>query len=98
MKFVNSQLPTANVNPSDIIRIDEIAIIKEETLEQILKRAQIELDKTFAEKKKGFLDNLLEEYRKERKVEIAEYDEILQKSRKRKVLQSNKTDEDENED
>ena len=82
MKLNEAQLPVADPSDVKIIRTDEIAIIKEKDLNAILKKATEVIEKITTEKKENFLDNLLEEYRKERKREIAEYEEKLAKERR----------------
>ena len=78
LKLLENEIPMAKPTDVEIIRIDEIAVIKEEDLQKMLKSAQKELDIKIVEKKEGILDSLLEEYRDERKKEIIEYDEQLQ--------------------
>ncbi len=95
MKLNEAQLPVADPSDVEIIRTDEIAIIKEKDLNAILSKAKEVIEKITIEKKEHFLDNLLEEYRKERKQEIAEYEEKLARERKaEKIYDSNEEEEE----
>ncbi|MHA1464298.1 MAG: DUF460 domain-containing protein [Candidatus Heimdallarchaeaceae archaeon] len=85
LKLLENEIPMAKPTDVEIIRIDEIAVIKEEDLQKMLKSAQKELDIKIVEKKEGILDSLLEEYRDERKKEIIDYDEQLQNKRNRNL-------------
>ncbi|MCK5305468.1 MAG: hypothetical protein KAJ72_09460, partial [Candidatus Heimdallarchaeota archaeon] len=90
LKLLEEEIPMAKPTDVEIIRIDEIAVIKEEDLQKMLESAQKELDIKIVEKKKEILDSLLDEYRDERKKEIKEYDERLHKERNRRLHPSEK--------
>ncbi|MBY9000217.1 MAG: DUF460 domain-containing protein [Candidatus Heimdallarchaeota archaeon] len=92
LRFFEEEILMADPAEVEIIRIDEIAVIKEEDLLKVLERAKKELDVKIVEKKKGILDNLLDEYRDERKKEIEEYDERLQNKRTRSSAPYEKED------
>ncbi len=83
-KFSESQIPMANPKDVEIIRIDEIAIIKEDDLNTLVTEAQKEIDLIVTEKKESFLDSLVGEYRKEREKEILEHDEALVRDRRKR--------------
>ncbi|MCG3221840.1 MAG: DUF460 domain-containing protein [Candidatus Heimdallarchaeota archaeon] len=91
-KLVEEQIPIADPNAVELKRIDEIAVIREEDLIRILEIAIEEIEEIVIEEKKSFLDSLLDDYRKERRREIEEYDEILSNERRRR---ENITDDDE---
>ena len=96
LKLFEAELPMANPSDVEIIRIDEIAVIKEEDLLSLLSKAEKEIDIKVTEKKEGFLDSLLDEYRDERKREIEEYDErLLHDRKKREKSQRNFTEDGE---
>ncbi|MHA1550849.1 MAG: DUF460 domain-containing protein [Candidatus Heimdallarchaeaceae archaeon] len=90
LKLLEEEIPMAKPTDVEIIRIDEIAVIKEEDLQKMLESAKKELDIKIVEKKKEILDSLLDEYRDERKKEIKEYDERLHKERNRRLHPSEK--------
>ncbi|MCK4971986.1 MAG: DUF460 domain-containing protein [Candidatus Heimdallarchaeota archaeon] len=90
LKLFEEEIPMAKPSDVEIIRIDEIAVIKEEDLQKMLESAQKELDIKIVEKKKEILDSLLDEYRDERKKEIREYDERLHNERNRRLRPSEK--------
>jgi len=77
LKLFEEEIPMAKPTDVEIIRIDEIAVIKEEDLKKMLESAKKELDIRVADKKEGILDSLLDEYRDERKKEFEDYDERL---------------------
>ena len=83
--LTESQIPLVNSDEVEIIRIDEIAVIKEDTLGRLIAEAQSEIDVIVAEKKETFLDSLVNEYRREREREIAEYDEKIARERKKSL-------------
>lgn len=91
-KLAEEQIPIANPNAVELKRIDEIAVIREEDLIRILEIAIEEIEEIVIEEKKSFLDRLLDDYRKERRREIQEYDEKFSNERKRR---ENITDDDE---
>jgi predicted RNase H-like nuclease (RuvC/YqgF family) len=82
-KLAESEIPLVNSFDIEIIRIDEIAVMKETTLTKLIEEAQSEIDVNVAEKKETFLDGLVNEYRRERVREIAEYDEMISRERKK---------------
>ncbi|MCG3224558.1 MAG: hypothetical protein H7647_08840, partial [Candidatus Heimdallarchaeota archaeon] len=94
LKLFEAEIPMAKPAEVEIIRIDEIAVIKEEDLQKMLELAKKELDIKMVEKKEGILDSLLDEYRDERKKEIEEYDERLQNKRNRRLHLSENDDVD----
>ncbi len=94
LKLFEAEIPMAKPTDVEIIRIDEIAVIKEEDLQEMLELAKKELDIKMVEKKEGILDSLLYEYRDERKKEIEEYDERLQNKRNRRLHSSENDDVD----
>jgi predicted RNase H-like nuclease (RuvC/YqgF family) len=83
-KLIESQVPIAKPADIEIIRIDEIAIIKEDDLNKLISEAKKEIDLIVTEKKESFLDNLIDEYRKERKIEITEQDKTFSRERRKK--------------
>ncbi len=83
-KFSESQIPMADSKDVEIIRIDEIAIIKEDDLNTLVTEAQKEIDIIVTEKKKSFLDGLVDEYRKEREIEIREHEEAISRERRKR--------------
>ncbi len=85
MKLSEEQIPIANPNDVEIKRIDEIAVIKEKDLIRILESAIDEIEETVIEEKKSFLDSLIDDYRRERKQEIIEYDEKILRERKKRT-------------
>ncbi len=87
MKLIEAQLPLANPSDVEITRIDEIAIIKETDLNNLINKAEQNIDKIVTKEKETFLDGLLEEYRTEREREIKEYDKkLVDERRNNKVL------------
>ena len=94
MKLNDAQIPVADPSDVEIIRTDEIAIIKEKDLNAILKKATEVIERITIEKKEHFLDNLLEEYRKERKREIAKYEDKLTKEGRNERLYDVNQEED----
>ena len=82
-KLIESQLPIAKQADVEIIRIDEIAIIKEDDLNKLISEAKKEIDLIITEKKESFLDNLVDEYRKEREIEITEQDKTFSRKRRK---------------
>ncbi len=82
-KLVELNVPMADSSSVEIIRIDEIAIIKEEDLNNIVTKAEKDLEKIQTKKKKGFLKSLLEEYREERQKEFEEYNELKKQEGRR---------------
>ncbi|MCE7741084.1 MAG: hypothetical protein GOP50_01375, partial [Candidatus Heimdallarchaeota archaeon] len=84
-QLIESQIPLVNTDEVEIIRIDEIAVIKEVTMNKLIEEAEVEIDTIVTEKKETFLDSLVEEYRKEREREIAEYDEKMTRGRKKSL-------------
>ena len=85
MKLSEEQIPIANPIDVEIKRIDEIAVIKENDLIKILESAIDEIEETVIEEKKSFLDSLIDDYRRERKQEIIEYDEKIRIERKKRI-------------
>ena len=85
LKLFEEEIPMAKPTDVEIIRIDEIAVIKEEDLQKMLESAKKEMDIKIVETKKEILDSLLDEYRDERKKETKEYDEQLLKERNRRL-------------
>jgi len=83
-KLIESQVPIAKPADIEIIRIDEIAIIKEGDLNRLISEAKEEIDLIVTKKKESFLDNLIDEYRKERKSEITEQDKTFSRERRKK--------------
>lgn len=83
-KLIESQVPIAKPDDIEIIRIDEIAIIKEDDLNRLISEAKEEIDLIVTKKKESFLDNLIDEYRKERKSEITEQDKTFSRERRKK--------------
>lgn len=83
-KLIESQVPIAKPADIEIIRIDEIAIIKESDLNRLISEAKEEIDLIVTKKKESFLDNLIDEYRKERKSEITEQDKTFSRERRKK--------------
>jgi hypothetical protein len=83
-KLIESQVPIAKPDDIEIIRIDEIAIIKEDDLNRLISEAKKEIDLIVTKKKESFLDNLIDEYRKERKSEITEQDKTFSRERRKK--------------
>jgi len=83
-KLIESQVPIAKPADIEIIRIDEIAIIKEGDLNRLISEAKEESDLIVTKKKESFLDNLIDEYRKERKSEITEQDKTFSRERRKK--------------
>ncbi len=81
-KLIESQVPIAKQDDVEIIRIDEIAIIKEDDLNKLISEAKEEIDLILTEKKESFLDNLVDEYRKEREIEIKEQDKSFSRERR----------------
>lgn len=84
-KLIESQIPLVNPESVEILRIDEIAVMKEETMNKLIEEAQSETELIIAEKKETFLDSLIDEYRRERKRELAEYDDKVTRERKRNL-------------
>ena len=82
-KLIESQVPIAKPADIEIIRIDEIAIIKEGDLNRLISEAKEEIDLIVTKKKESFLDNLIDEYRKERKSEITEQDKTFSRERRK---------------
>ena len=94
-KLAEEQIPIVNPNEVELKRIDEIAVIREGDLISILEDTIEEIEKTVVEEKKSFLDSLLDDYRDERRREIAEYDEkILDERRKREKISNEEFDEE----
>ncbi|MHA1685584.1 MAG: DUF460 domain-containing protein [Candidatus Heimdallarchaeaceae archaeon] len=89
LRLYEYMIPIANPEDVEIIRIDEIAVIKEQDLNKILKHAKLELERIEKEQKSSFLEGLLEEYKQERIKEIEAYDELKNKQRnsERKVTE-----------
>ena len=83
-KLVELNVPMADSSSVEIVRIDEIAIIKEEDLNNIVTKAEKDLEKIQTKKKQGFLKSLLEEYREERQKEFEEYDELKKQEERRR--------------
>lgn len=83
-KLIESQVPIAKQDDVEIIRIDEIAIIKEDDLNKLVSEAKEEIDLILTEKKESFLDNLVDEYRKEREIEIKEQDKSFSRERRKR--------------
>ncbi len=90
-----SQIPLVNSEEVEIIRIDEIAVIKEDTLNKLIGEARSEIDIIVTEKKETFLDSLVDEYRRERVKEIAEYDDKVTRVRTKTLPSKESADEDE---
>ncbi len=82
-KLIESQVPIAKPADTEIIRIDEIAIIKEDDLNKLISEAKEKIDIIVTEKKESFLDNLVDEYRKEREIEISEQDKAFSRERRK---------------
>ncbi len=95
LKLLEEEIPMAKPTDVEIIRIDEIAVIKEEDLQKMLESAKKEMDIKITEKKEEILDSLLDEYRDERKKEIKEHDERLRIERNRRLHPSEDDVEDE---
>jgi predicted RNase H-like nuclease (RuvC/YqgF family) len=94
-KLAEEQIPIINPNDIELKRIDEIAVVKEGDLIKILEGAIEEIEEAVIEEKKSFLDSLLDDYRKERRREIAEYDERqLNERRKREKIPNEDFDEE----
>ncbi|MHA1198128.1 MAG: DUF460 domain-containing protein [Candidatus Heimdallarchaeaceae archaeon] len=92
-QLIESQIPLVNSQEVEIIRIDEIAVIKEIAMKKLIEEAEIEIDTIVTEKKETFLDSLVDEYRKEREKETAEYDDDVTRGSK-KSLPSQETDDE----
>ncbi|MCE7747286.1 MAG: DUF460 domain-containing protein, partial [Candidatus Heimdallarchaeota archaeon] len=82
-KLIEFQVPIAKPADMEIIRIDEIAIMKEDDLNKLISEAREEIDLIVTEKKESLLDNLIDEYRKERKIEITEQDKTFSRERRK---------------
>jgi predicted RNase H-like nuclease (RuvC/YqgF family) len=94
-KLIETQIPIADSSDVEIKRIDEIAVIKEQDLLKIVEVAEQEIEEIVAEKKESFLDGLLDEYRKERKQEIEEYEERKQIEKRRRERYSEDNEQEE---
>ena len=94
-QLIESQIPLVNSDEVEIIRIDEIAVIREADMSRLIKEAQTEIDSIVTEKKKSFLDSLVDEYRKEREREIAEYNDKITRERKKRLPSFDTDDETE---
>ncbi len=71
-KFIEHAIPLIDISEvKDLIRMDEIAMTKEETLLPLLNKAKKEIDQIITEEKESFLEKLVESYRKERKLEFS---------------------------
>ncbi len=92
-QLIESQLSLVNSGDVEIIRIDEIAVIKESDMTKLIEVAQEEIDTIITEKKETFLDSLIVEYRREREKELSDYDNKVTRERK-KTLPSQKKDEE----
>ena len=82
-KLIEFQVPIAKPADMEIIRIDEIAIMKEHDLNKLISEAREEIDLIVTEKKESLLDSLIDEYRKERKIEITEQDKTFSRERRK---------------
>jgi len=74
-KLIEYQLPLIDIDDIELIRMDEIAIVREEDLIQAINQAKKEIDQIVVKEKESFLEKILQEYRKERKKEFSYYDE-----------------------
>lgn len=85
-KLLEMRIPIVDIPESeDIMRIDEIAIIKEELLEELLKQAESRLEEKVTKEKENLLSNLITNYQQVRRKEIKEYDEIVQQEIKERA-------------
>lgn len=81
LKLYEQKIPIANPEGVEIIRIDEIAVIKETDLNRILQQAKEKIDELEKEEKSNFLEVLIKEYHHERIKELEAYDEKRSKQR-----------------
>ncbi|UJG45000.1 MAG: DUF460 domain-containing protein [Candidatus Heimdallarchaeum endolithica] len=71
-KFMKYQIPLIDRERVNPLRMDEIAIIEEKEIDDAIEKARKELEQIIIKEKESILENLVDEYRKERKRELGE--------------------------